>query len=56
MGNRNKMQPEYMMSGGVAKNKGVVKEIENMLGVKLNVPDEPEILGALGAALIAAEM
>ncbi|MBQ2679227.1 MAG: 2-hydroxyacyl-CoA dehydratase [Firmicutes bacterium] len=56
LGNRNKMQPEYMMSGGVAKNKGVVKEIENMLGVKLNVPDEPEILGALGAALIASEM
>ena len=56
LGGKNKMKPEFMMTGGVAKNLGVVKEIEELLGDKLNVPDEPEILGALGAALIAAEI
>jgi len=48
------MQEEYMMTGGVAKNAGVVKAIETELGHKIFLPDEPEICGALGAALIAA--
>lgn len=45
----------YMMSGGVAKNAGVVESIEERLGEKLFIYDEPEIIGALGAALIALE-
>jgi len=44
------------MSGGVAKNNGVVKAITASLGIeKLNIPDKPDIIGALGAALIACE-
>ena len=43
------------MSGGVAKNIGVVKAIEKKLGVTLYIPEEPQIIGALGAALIALE-
>jgi len=44
------------MSGGVARNSGVVKAIAESLGIeKLNIPDEPDIVGALGAALIACE-
>jgi activator of 2-hydroxyglutaryl-CoA dehydratase len=43
------------MAGGVAKNKGVVKAIEEELGEALIVPSEPQIVGALGAALLAMD-
>ncbi|HHV72782.1 MAG TPA: 3-hydroxyacyl-ACP dehydratase, partial [Clostridia bacterium] len=45
----------YMMTGGVAKNIGVLKALENKIGEKIYVPEEPQIVGALGAALIALE-
>lgn len=48
-------KPGYMMSGGVAKNIGVVRTIEEKLGEKICIYEEPEIVGALGAALIAME-
>jgi predicted CoA-substrate-specific enzyme activase len=41
--------------GGVAKNAGMRKALERELGVTLFVPDEPQITGALGAALFAQE-
>ena len=41
------------MTGGVAKNQGVVKALEEKLGVKIIIPDEPQITGALGAAYLA---
>lgn len=44
---------EYMMTGGVAKNPGVVKAVEERIGDKLFISKEPEIVGALGAALFA---
>jgi len=44
------------MSGGVARNLGVVNAISESLGVeKVLTPDKPDIIGALGAALIALE-
>lgn len=46
---------QFMMTGGVARNIGVVKAIEQMIGEKLFISDEPELCGALGAALFAAE-
>lgn len=42
---------EYMMTGGVAKNPGVVLAVEEKIGEKLFIADEPEIVGAVGAAL-----
>lgn len=48
-------QEQYMMSGGVAKNIGVVKSIEKQLGSNIIIPKEPEIIGAIGAALIGLE-
>ncbi len=45
----------YMMTGGVAKNQGVVRIIENKLKESVVVPFEPEVVGALGAALISLE-
>jgi activator of 2-hydroxyglutaryl-CoA dehydratase len=43
----------YMMTGGVARNSGVVKALEGKLGAAFFVFERPEIVGALGAALIA---
>lgn len=42
-------------SGGVAKNRGAVGAFESLLKTKILVPEEPQIVGALGAALIALE-
>ncbi len=47
------MEEEVTLSGGVAKNQGVVRALEERLGVKLFIPPEPQIIGALGAALMA---
>ncbi|MEW5734455.1 MAG: acyl-CoA dehydratase activase [Thermodesulfobacteriota bacterium] len=43
------------MSGGVARNHGVVRALSATLTAPVNVPDKPDIVGALGAALIARE-
>ncbi|MBI2838298.1 MAG: 2-hydroxyglutaryl-CoA dehydratase [Acidobacteria bacterium] len=43
------------MSGGVARNSGVVHALGESLGCQLLVPDSPDTVGALGAALIARE-
>jgi predicted CoA-substrate-specific enzyme activase len=43
------------MSGGVARNPGVVRALGQVLGCEITVPPEPDIVGALGAALIAQE-
>jgi len=44
------------MSGGVARNRGVVKAIAKSMGLKkVNTPETPDIVGALGAAIIAFE-
>ncbi len=45
------LEEAYMMTGGVAKNPGMVAVLEEMLGAPLYLYDEPEIVGALGAAL-----
>ena len=49
------MEPEFMMTGGVAKNPGVVHAVEEKIGAKLYICPEPEIVGATGAALYALE-
>lgn len=37
--------------GGVARNAGIRAALEKELGTRLEVPPEPQITGALGAAL-----
>ena len=47
---------EIGMTGGVSKNIGVVKSLEQTLGAKfVEFPEDPQIIGALGAALFAAD-
>ncbi|MBF0450050.1 MAG: 2-hydroxyglutaryl-CoA dehydratase [Candidatus Magnetomorum sp.] len=43
------------MSGGVAHNKGVVNALSKILKTDIQVPKQPDTVGALGAALIAYE-
>ncbi len=43
------------MSGGVARNSGVVRALSAALGRDVLVPPMPDVIGALGAALIAKE-
>ena len=45
----------YMMTGGVARNKGVTLALEEKLRTELYICDEAQVCGALGAALFAYE-
>lgn len=44
-----------VMTGGVAKNQAAVFHIEKALGMKLHIPADPQIAGALGAAHFALD-
>lgn len=52
MAQRRTILPLIAITGGVAKNKGVVAMIEEELEHELVIPPEPQITGALGAALL----
>ena len=49
------VEEEVTFSGGVAKNVGMIKALEERLEVKLNVSDDSHYMGALGAALFALD-
>lgn len=53
--NRIEVEEKFVMTGGPAKNVGLVAKLEGMAGLKAHIPPEPMIAGALGAALFAAE-
>ena len=50
---RARAEGPYMMTGGVAKNPGLAKEIEKRLEEPLRITEHPDLAGALGAALFA---
>jgi predicted CoA-substrate-specific enzyme activase len=45
------IEKDVVFVGGVAFNNGVVKLLEQSLETKLCIPDDPQIVGAIGAAL-----
>jgi benzoyl-CoA reductase subunit A len=49
------IEPDLVISGGIGKNIGVVHKIEERVGLKALLPEEPQIVGALGAALFARD-
>ncbi|MDD5287597.1 MAG: acyl-CoA dehydratase activase [Dehalococcoidales bacterium] len=53
---RLKVEPDVVFTGGVAKNIGVVKALEENLGCKVLVPAQPLLSGAIGAAIIGKEL
>ncbi len=52
---RTPLDPEISLTGGVARNVGMVAALENVLGRKLQVSPEAHFAGAIGAALFALE-
>ena len=44
---------QVVFTGGVAKNTGVKNSLEAGIGLPILIPEEPQIMGALGAALLA---
>jgi len=52
---RMRIEEDCAMTGGGAKDRGLVKKMEEKLGKTLFVPEEPLITGAIGAALIVPE-
>lgn len=56
LANRILLEGELIVVGGIAKNVGLVTVLKKLMdSAQLIVPEEPEILGALGAALLARE-
>jgi predicted CoA-substrate-specific enzyme activase len=49
------LQPPYVFQGATANNKALVKCFEDELNHKVVVPEHPELMGALGVALLAME-
>ena len=48
------LEEDITISGGVAKNIGVVEFLEKKMGLKtVKLPVDPQIIGAIGAALVA---
>ncbi|MDD5093057.1 MAG: acyl-CoA dehydratase activase [Dehalococcoidia bacterium] len=56
MADRLKIERDVVLTGGGAKNIGLVKAFENRLGFRPLVPEEPLITGAIGAALLGREL
>lgn len=49
------IEPDVVLTGGVAKNSGMVRAMKEALGCEVLVPEEPLLTGALGAAILARE-
>ena len=56
MVNRLKVEEEIILTGGVAKNIGMVKALSDKLGHETTVPSDPLLTGALGAALLGKDL
>ena len=49
------IEPEVTFTGGVSRNIGMVRALEEKLGMKINVSPDSHYVGALGAAIFALE-
>jgi predicted CoA-substrate-specific enzyme activase len=49
------LTPQIVLTGGVALNVGVVAALERLSAQRITVPADPQTIGALGAALYAAQ-
>ncbi|MFW5787316.1 MAG: acyl-CoA dehydratase activase [Halanaerobiales bacterium] len=54
MVNKVGLKKEVTMTGGVCLNEGLRKILQKELKTEINVPERPQFVGALGAALIAS--
>lgn len=51
-----RIKPPIMMTGGVAKNKGMVSALEKHIQAEIMVSDMPQENGAVGAAVLASRI
>ncbi|HVO80859.1 MAG TPA: acyl-CoA dehydratase activase [Terriglobales bacterium] len=49
------LEPDITMTGGVARNVGMVHALEEVLGTKMQVSPDAHFMGAIGAAVFALE-
>jgi len=49
------IEKEFTITGGIAKNRGMVAKIAERVGLEPLLAEDPQIIGALGAALFAQE-
>jgi len=49
------MEKEFSITGGIAKNKGMVAVLREKVGLEPLLCEDPQLVGALGAALFAEE-
>ncbi|MFW6125609.1 MAG: acyl-CoA dehydratase activase [Chloroflexota bacterium] len=49
------IQKDFSITGGIAKNSGMVAKLSEKVGLEPVLCDDPQLIGALGAALFAAE-
>lgn len=50
------VKKDIAITGGIAKNIGVVKQLEGMLGMEfVKLPADPQLIGAIGAAVFAGD-
>jgi predicted CoA-substrate-specific enzyme activase len=50
------VEEDVVITGGVAKNVGLVKALSDKLGYQVSVPPEPLLTGAVGAALLGKDI
>ena len=56
MARRIRIEDDVILTGGGAKNIGLVKSVSDYLDRKIVVPEEPLITGALGAAMLGKDL
>ncbi len=49
------IEEDFTITGGISKNQGMVKKLTEKVGLKPLLCEDPQLAGALGAALFAAE-
>ncbi len=49
------IEADLVISGGIAQNAGVVRRIAQKTGLEPKIPPDPQLVGALGAAILAQE-
>ena len=50
------LEKDCAISGGGGLDVGLIRKVEEKLGIKLLVPPQPQIVTAFGAAIMAEEM
>lgn len=50
-----KLEPPYVFQGATAKNKALIKSLEEELKEKVTIPKNCELMGAIGIAMLAKE-